>query len=75
MDAGPTPLACTRSPHKGWSPKKGAIFKSENDFNKWTNNQMDILLEMAGYRLPATATFRPAAVLPAPALIRDEPKN
>lgn len=23
MGAGPTPLACTRSPQKGWSPKKG----------------------------------------------------
>lgn len=25
MGAGPTPLACTRSPQKGWSPKKGTI--------------------------------------------------
>ena len=25
MGEGPTPLACTRSPQKGWSPKKGTI--------------------------------------------------
>lgn len=25
MGAGPTPLACTRSPQKGWSPKKGTM--------------------------------------------------
>lgn len=25
IGAGPTPLACTRSPQKGWSPKKGTI--------------------------------------------------
>jgi hypothetical protein len=25
MGGGPTPLACTRSPQKGWSPKKGTM--------------------------------------------------
>jgi len=25
MGAGPTPLACTRSPQNGWSPKNGTI--------------------------------------------------
>lgn len=25
IGAGPTPLACTRSPQNGWSPKKGTI--------------------------------------------------
>lgn len=25
IGAGPNPLACTRSPQKGWSPKKGTM--------------------------------------------------
>lgn len=44
MGGGPTPLACTRSPQKGWSPKKGTMvvghYISTNLSTKGTNHVM-----------------------------------
>ena len=48
MGGGPTPLALTRSPQKGWSPKKGTmvvghyIKKKKKDHNKPETNYMEL---------------------------------
>ena len=56
MGGGPTPLALTRSPQKGWSPKKGTMVvghyikkkknkqkkKKKKDHNKPETNYMEL---------------------------------
>lgn len=39
MGAGPTPLACTRPPQNGWSPKKGTMVVGHYDANSGVDQQ------------------------------------
>lgn len=72
MGAGPTPLACTRSPQKGWSPKKGIIvvghYLAKATWITMSQSQymeLKATLNAASYEA-ITAALRPAAVVPAP---------
>lgn len=72
MGAGPTPLACTRSPQKGWSPKKGTMvvghYLAKTTWITISRSQYmesKVTLNTASYEA-ITAALRPAAVVPAP---------
>lgn len=67
MGGGPTPLACTRSPQKGWSPKKGTTVVGHCGVQRKSKpNQVKLKHKTALDDEASTAAFRPAAVVPAP---------
>lgn len=46
IGAGPTPLACTRSPQNGWSPKNGTIVVGH--YTYWRSNFRNLEPSLAG---------------------------
>jgi len=71
MGAGPTPLACTRSPQNGWSPKNGTMVVGHCKIAEWKRSyyfERNIILKLQEFTLHRyiTSALRPAAVVPAP---------
>lgn len=69
IGGGPTPLSCTLSPQKGWSPKKGTIVVGHCQKKiQVIKNKTKWYHIYKGFKkvLFLTAAFNPAAVVPAP---------